>query len=159
MISPRRLALEVALVAATVRVAVEGIARGLRAAVVATLGFPLSVWFGYRAGRRVVLDRFDRKPDAYAEGSNRPLYGVHDPAACAGQTCPIHRRTDHPLRGWPQSFRNDAGFMERTCEHGQGHPDPDDPFAPKIHGCDGCCVAAYAARAAIDVAESEGRLN
>lgn len=43
------------------------------------------------------------------------------------------------MRSFPQSWRADKGWMERTCPHGIGHPDPDDPFADPIHGCDGCC--------------------
>ena len=40
-------------------------------------------------------------------------------------------------------------IMERLCEHGIGHPDPDDASwrkdntpnnADTIHGCDGCCA-------------------
>jgi hypothetical protein len=35
--------------------------------------------------------------------------------------------------------------MERICEHGCGHPDPDDHRIltgedDGIHGCDGCCA-------------------
>jgi hypothetical protein len=47
-------------------------------------------------------------------------------------------------------WRSDRGLMERECEHGIGHPDPDDlDFKRRvghrdvqvlgIHGCDGCC--------------------
>lgn len=47
----------------------------------------------------------------------------------------------------PTSFRSDNGMMERVCEHGIGHPDPDyvkymarqgNNWAG-THGCDGCC--------------------
>lgn len=33
-------------------------------------------------------------------------------------------------------------MMERVCEHGVGHPDPDCMYAQQdpAHGCDGCCV-------------------
>lgn len=54
--------------------------------------------------------------------------------------------------GWPMYWRADRQLMERTCEHGIGHPDPDDiaykrlimsaevAAAEAVHGCDGCCV-------------------
>lgn len=72
------------------------------------------------------------------------LVRVHPIEKCAPGPCPIHNRTDHTLRSWPQFFRQDAGFMERTCRHGIGHPDPDCKFAPPVHGCDGCCSAGDA---------------
>lgn len=74
------------------------------------------------------------------EGSDQFIVNVHDPERCAGNPCPIHNRTRHHMRRFPQHFRGDRGFMERTCPHGVGHPDPDDPFADPVHGCDGCCV-------------------
>jgi hypothetical protein len=57
------------------------------------------------------------------------------------------------MREWPMLFRYDRGIMERTCEHGTGHPDPDDAayrlwfyetydkgdYDPGVHGCDLCC--------------------
>jgi hypothetical protein len=67
------------------------------------------------------------------------ILNVHPKYRCKG-TCCIHRRTNHHMRSFPQHFREDRGFMERTCPHGVGHPDPDDPFADPIHGCDGCCA-------------------
>jgi hypothetical protein len=31
--------------------------------------------------------------------------------------------------------------MERICDHGVGHPDPDEFMADVwVHGCDGCCA-------------------
>lgn len=48
---------------------------------------------------------------------------------------------------WPQNWRSDRGIMERICEHGVGHPDPDDPKAGNkyeaVHGCDGCCARPF----------------
>jgi hypothetical protein len=45
---------------------------------------------------------------------------------------------------WEQSYREEDGVMERLCEHGLHHPDPDDVgialgYASRIHGCDDCC--------------------
>ncbi len=74
------------------------------------------------------------------ENSDEVITNVHSPEKCKGEHCPIHKMSDHHMRGWPQHWRNDRGIMERICEHGVGHPDPDDPCTDKIHGCDGCCV-------------------
>lgn len=72
---------------------------------------------------------------------------VHDADLCEGGPCCIHNPTDHHMVDWPQFWRDDKGLMERICEHGIGHPDPDDrlirgPEPSKwagVHGCDGCC--------------------
>lgn len=76
---------------------------------------------------------------------------AHHPDDCVGDQCPLHKRSDHCMRMWPQHWRDDRGLMERICPHGVGHPDPDhmaavrflDPERAKwegIHGCDGCCA-------------------
>jgi len=78
------------------------------------------------------------------------LVNVHDEKLCKGRTCVIHNPSDHHMKDWPQIWRNDRGIFERQCEHGIGHPDPDqfdywrlsgNMFAG-IHGCDGCCRLA-----------------
>lgn len=89
------------------------------------------------------------------ENSEEVAY-CHDEDACDGDVCPIHNRTAHHMRGWPQHWRSDRGLMERICPHGVGHPDPDHMASVKmryesvaslrywvegVHGCDGCCVA------------------
>ena len=67
----------------------------------------------------------------------------HSPSRCAGEPCTMHNRTDHHMRHMPQRWRGDVGKMERVCEHGVGHPDPDcyytSRYNDKVHGCDGCC--------------------
>ncbi|MBF9135194.1 hypothetical protein I0C86_40665 [Plantactinospora sp. S1510] len=60
--------------------------------------------------------------------------------------CTIHSPSNHPMIGWPQNWRGDRKSMERVCEHGVGHPDPDDlqvrvRRGARVHTCDGCCVA------------------
>jgi hypothetical protein len=70
---------------------------------------------------------------------------THAPSRCAGEICSIHNQSEHHMRAWPQLWRGDRGIMERMCEHGVGHPDPDDRQvrlwpAAGVHGCDGCCV-------------------
>lgn len=77
---------------------------------------------------------------------------THPPEQCLGEVCCIHNPSDHPLREARLNWRADRRLMERICDHGIGHPDPDDlthkkkilgdqydRFAFGIHGCDGCC--------------------
>lgn len=74
---------------------------------------------------------------------------AHPPEKCAGEYCCIHSPSDHHMKNWKQHWRNDTKVMERICQHGVGHPDPDhlasieDPTKLKldsIHGCDLCCT-------------------
>lgn len=78
------------------------------------------------------------------------MVNVHPATACEGRGCPIHHPSDHSMAGFPLYWRSDAYFMERTCPHGIGHPDPDDlawrvqhwhnaDEVLGVHGCDGCC--------------------
>jgi nitroreductase len=62
--------------------------------------------------------------------------------------CALHAPSDHHMVTWPLHWRDDRRILERICEHGIGHPDPDDAafrreYAPRngdsVHGCDGCC--------------------
>lgn len=69
------------------------------------------------------------------------LVNVHDKHLCAGNNCCIHNPSAHHMIEWPQNYREDRGIMERICEHGVGHPDPDDTTEDTIHGCDGCCFS------------------
>jgi hypothetical protein len=78
------------------------------------------------------------------EGGERII--AHKASACrqdktkkVSRPCPIHGRTDHAMRAFPQHWRDDRGIMERICPHGIGHPDPDDSGDDGVHGCDGCC--------------------
>lgn len=57
------------------------------------------------------------------ENSDKFLMNVHGENDCAGDSCPIHHKTDHHMRSFEQWYRSDRGFMERIC----------------FHGCDGCC--------------------
>jgi hypothetical protein len=75
------------------------------------------------------------------------IANVHSASACAGRACVMHNPSAHHMRAWPLTWRNDKGVFERHCEHGVGHPDPDDAawhtmIARRdlnVHGCDGCC--------------------
>ena len=72
---------------------------------------------------------------------------THGPDECSGEHCCIHNPSNHPLRDAPMHWRSDKHVMERICEHGIGHADPDDVAHRKrmgveragVHGCDGCC--------------------
>lgn len=80
---------------------------------------------------------------------------THNASVCEGERCCIHNPSDHSMKDFPQLWRGDRGLMERVCEHGVGHPDPDSiayiertrgPGAANtesVHGCDGCCKDSY----------------
>lgn len=74
---------------------------------------------------------------------------THNRKYCVGQYCSIHNPSGHPLKDAPMNWRDDRGIMERICEHGIGHPDPDDTEYRRrnnlwdssgSHACDGCCL-------------------
>ncbi len=75
------------------------------------------------------------------------LNGVHLVDDCGGDDCVLHKPSGHHMSGWYLSWRDDRGIFERICEHGVGHPDPDqfdywrrtDQEWQGVHGCDGCC--------------------
>jgi len=74
--------------------------------------------------------------------SDTILVNVHSKKVCKGEYCCIHNPSNHHMADWPQVWRADRGIMERICEHGVGHPDPDQIMKCEedwIHGCDGCC--------------------
>lgn len=79
----------------------------------------------------------------YITGTGQRLMDIHDREECDGRPCVIHNPSDHVMRDWPTHWREDRGLMERICEHGIGHPDPDSraylSVGGGIHGCDGCC--------------------
>ena len=84
---------------------------------------------------------------------------THTIDLCKGEVCSIHNKTDHNLRSYPQFYRFDRGIMERICDHGVGHPDPDDYLIRKgiddgTHGCDGCCYR-FATQEEYDAARSK----
>lgn len=80
-------------------------------------------------------------------GSFDALFNVHPAVVCKGRPCALHNPSEHELSGAPLDWRGDRRIMERVCQHGVGHPDPDDAAyrASKgdhdtVHGCDGCCA-------------------
>ena len=90
---------------------------------------------------RAVQDPTD--PHQFMVNERQLLRNVHDAAACAGRPCVMHNPSEHCMSDFPLWWRGDRKLMERTCPHGVGHPDPDQPFPPGSHewrhGCDGCC--------------------
>lgn len=80
-----------------------------------------------------------------------PMSNVHSDTACEGRRCIVHRQTHHTMEGWPMIFRADRFLWERVCEHGVGHPDPDQfdyweltgRTYEAVHGCDGCCAKSF----------------
>lgn len=84
-----------------------------------------------------------------SEGTN--LLGVHSGDECKGRHCVLHNPSGHHMRGWLLHWRGDRGIFERICEHGVGHPDPDQNEYwenlgqewQSLHGCDGCCSDPY----------------
>lgn len=78
---------------------------------------------------------------------------VHKPAACAGEICAFHNRSDHGMRGCKQLWRGDRGIVERLCECGVAHPDFDMmTYFRRIgkgeagYGIHGCCAAGCCRR-------------
>ena len=79
------------------------------------------------------------------------LTKVHSDSQCRGRHCWVHNPSEHPLSDAPIVWREDKHAAERSCEHGIGHPDPDDLTYHRLvgrsdmewlqsHACDGCCV-------------------
>ena len=89
--------------------------------------------------------------DLVALDGSGSVLRTHGPSECAGPVCCIHKPSDHHMATWPQVWRADRHLMERRCEHGVGHPDPDDLSIQRkvpgvgTHGCDGCCFGAHRA--------------
>lgn len=81
------------------------------------------------------------------------IYNIHLPEVCAGRPCSIHAPSAEARAIGKLSIRVPGPWdikpmhFERICEHGVGHPDPDDlaywcslgEDSMGVHGCDGCC--------------------
>lgn len=81
----------------------------------------------------------------YTDGTNQFIL-VHRRENCKGEWCVIHRPSNHVMVHMPTHWRWDRYMMERICDHGIGHPDPDDIAFTKqnaVHGCDGCCTGTH----------------
>lgn len=85
--------------------------------------------------------------EEWTDDFGNKLVGVHPHSQCQGRPCAIHNPSDHHMRGMKLLWRQDWQMLERICEHGVGHPDPDDAAywrsvsqpLKTVHGCDGCC--------------------
>lgn len=105
----------------------------------------------------MILTRLERNGQKYLQYKSYPhgkmkFFITHDPERCVGQPCVVHNPSKHHMSNWPMNWREDRYMMERLCEHGVGHPDPDHMFFIRnkyghdvaqtegVHGCDGCCV-------------------
>jgi hypothetical protein len=87
--------------------------------------------------------------ETFITGSQQRLQ-IHNKEICT-TLCAFHAPSDHHMRYWQMLWRDDRALLERICEHGVGHPDPDQiayirkhvsyKYAKEqgIHGCDGCC--------------------
>lgn len=91
--------------------------------------------------------------DEYITGTGQRLIYVHkETPDCKKYGCAIHAPSDHSMKNFPTHWRDDGRKMERICEHGIGHPDPDHlnwvkrtygearMMMEEVHGCDGCCA-------------------
>ncbi len=88
--------------------------------------------------------RYNAKSNTYTTGHKQRLTNLHRGDQCAGEGCVIHHPSNHNMRRLPTYWRGDRGIMERICNHGTGHPDPDSPWSDDswqwVHGCCGCCT-------------------
>jgi hypothetical protein len=82
---------------------------------------------------------------------------IHD---CSPRHCIIHS-PEYPTEDRDLVWRVDRGFFEDICEHGVGHPAPEEieywadkygnaAWAQEVHGCDGCCRDGNGRRIAPD---------
>lgn len=82
--------------------------------------------------------------EKWTSDTGQLLYVHKGGRGCFGPACPIHAPSEHPLVNAKRHWRDDRMIMERICDHGIGHPDPDDfriflGLEDGVHGCDGCC--------------------
>lgn len=90
-----------------------------------------------------------RTHDEWKDATGRKFWVHKRTVNCDVDGCAIHNPSYHPLSDAKQFMREDKSWLiERICDHGIGHPDPDSAsFIAKqegnksiwVHGCDGCC--------------------
>lgn len=73
------------------------------------------------------------RPERWRLVGGQLLSGVHKRHNCLGPNCCIHNPSLHKMRTWRQVFNHATAVMERVCEHGFVHVDPDDPKAKQYH--------------------------
>lgn len=76
----------------------------------------------------------------------------HPLDSCFDMFCSVHNPSRHLLAHLPRRWSQSRYLMERVCEHGYGHPDPDDLAYKSLyldaglikvagtHTCCGCCI-------------------
>lgn len=75
------------------------------------------------------------------EHSDISLANAHSNKECYSEyRCTLHNRSNHHMREFPQFWNGRKQIVERICEHGYGHTDPDEISGFEIHNCDGCCI-------------------
>lgn len=105
----------------------------------------------YKLSAKNVIRKKQMKKEKYGTPVKVPKgLKVHSKNSCTGPWCCIHRPSIHKMNDWPAFFRADKEWLvERICQHGIGHPDPDSvlyhasyrgDFSMGVHGCDGCCI-------------------
>lgn len=74
------------------------------------------------------------------EGEGTFVYNGHPRSACKGHSCALHDPSYHQLSEAPLRWMyepGDGGYMERLCEHGNWHQDPDDlDYHVRVNGGD-----------------------
>lgn len=103
--------------------------------------------------RRSMYDK--EYPLIFTEDGTTYVLKTHSATLCEGQPCVVHNPSKHHMANWPMNWREDRYMMERLCEHGVGHPDPDHIWfirnkygvdmasTESVHGCDGCCASGH----------------
>ena len=68
------------------------------------------------------------------------ILAAHHSSTCAGKQCPLHKRTDHEMRGWRQGVDmiGHTFVITRICPHDIDHTDPDDFFVYDVSWCKEC---------------------
>lgn len=68
------------------------------------------------------------------------ILAAHHSSTCEGQQCPLHKRTDHEMRGWRQGvvMIGLTFVITRICPHDVEHTDPDDFFVYDVSWCKEC---------------------
>lgn len=102
-------------------------------------------------GRKVLYSTHFEEGNRFTDDFGNVLVHVHPESDdCHTYGCTIHAPTPQARSIGKQLWAHDK--MQRVCEHGFEHPDPDGATwqqrtfgeATTAHECDGCCHRAYA---------------
>lgn len=78
------------------------------------------------------------------------LERVHPESACAGRGCPLHHPSAHRMVDWPMRWNPTTRAIERECEHGRWHPDPDDlAYKRSVDSFEGAMLRRFTLREAV----------